>query len=122
MKNTKKIKRETINANKSHILDAVNNINEGESIWIRKTTPKETLRFMGVEERFVDRMTNPVAELEKLGYNRATIDALLTVNGRRQKVSNQDLCHMAGNSIVVDLLHHVFMSMFFGNVASDVAK
>lgn len=56
MKKTKKIRRETINAHKSNILNAVKNITEGESVWIRKATPKETLRFMGVNDRLIDQI------------------------------------------------------------------
>ena len=122
MGKTKKIRKETINANKSSILNAVKNITEGESVWIRKATPKETLRFMGVNDRFIDRLVNPVRELEKLGYNGAEIEGLLTVNGERQKVSDRDLYCMAGNSIAVGMLHNVFRAMFIDNVASDVAK
>ena len=122
MGKTKKIRRETINANKSSILNAVKNITEGESVWIRKATPKETLRFMGVNDRFIDRLVNPVRELEKLGYNGAEIEGLLTVNGKRQKVSARELYSMAGNSITVGMLHNVFKAMFIDNVASDVAK
>ena len=122
MKKRKIIRRRAINAHKSSILNAVKNITEGESVWIRKATPKETLRFMGVNDRFIDRMVNPVRELEKLGYNGVEIEGLLTVNGERQKVSDRDLYRMAGNSIVVGMLHNVFRSMFIDNVASDVVK
>ena len=122
MKKRKIIRRRAINAHKSSILNAVKNITEGESVWIRKATPKETLRFMGVNDRFIDRMVNPVRELEKLGYNGVEIEGLLTVNGERQKVSDRDLYFMAGNSIVVSMLQNVFRSMFIDNVASDVVK
>jgi hypothetical protein len=122
MKKRKIIRRRAINAHKSSILNAVKNITEGESVWIRKATPKETLRFMGVNDRFIDRMVNPVRELEKLGYNGVEIEGLLTVNGERQKVSDRDLYFMAGNSIAVGMLHNVFRAMFIDNVASDVAK
>ena len=122
MKKRKIIRRRAINAHKSSILNAVKNITEGESVWIRKATPKETLRFMGVNDRFIDRMVHPVRELEKLGYNGVEIEGLLTVNGERQKVSDRDLYFMAGNSIAVGMLHNVFRAMFIDNVASDVVK
>lgn len=122
MKKRKIIRRRAINAHKSSILNAVKNITEGESVWIRKATPKETLRFMGVNDRFIDRMVNPVRELEKLGYNGVEIEGLLTVNGERQKVSDRDLYFMAGNSIVVGVLQNVFRAMFIDNMASDVAE
>jgi hypothetical protein len=122
MKKRKIIRRRAINAHKSSILNAVKNITEGESVWIRKATPKETLRFMGVNDRFIDRMVNPVRELEKLGYNGVEIEGLLTVNGERQKVSDRDLYFMAGNSIVVSMLQNVFRAMFIDNMASDVAE
>ena len=122
MKKRKIIRRRAINAHKSSILNAVKNITEGESVWIRKATPKETLRFMGVNDRFINRMVNPVRELEKLGYNGVEIEGLLTVNGERQKVSDRDLYFMAGNSIVVSMLQNVFRAMFIDNMASDVAE
>ncbi len=122
MKKTKIISRRAINAHKSSILDAVKKLTEGESVWIRKATPREALRFMDVDERFIDRIIHPVRELEKLGYNRAEIEGLLTVNGKRQRVNDRDLYRMAGNSIVVGMLHNVFRSMFIDNVASDVVK
>jgi hypothetical protein len=122
MKKRKIIRRRAINAHKSSILNAVKNITEGESVWIRKATPKETLRFMGVNDRFIDRMVHPVRELEKLGYNGVEIEGLLTVNGERQKVSDRDLYFMAGNSIVVSMLQNVFRAMFIDNMASDVAE
>ena len=122
MKKTKIIRRRAINAHKSSILNAVKNITEGESVWIRKATPKETLRFMGVNDHLIDRLVNPVGELEKLGYNGAEIEGLLTVNGERQKVSDRDLYFMAGNSIVVSMLQNVFRAMFIDNMASDVAE
>ena len=122
MKKRKIIRRRAINAHKSSILNAVKNTTEGESVWIRKATPKETLRFMGVNDRFIDRMVNPVRELEKLGYNGVEIEGLLTVNGERQKVSDRDLYFMAGNSIVVSMLQNVFRAMFIDNMASDVAE
>lgn len=122
MKKRKIIRRRAINAHKSSILNAVKKITEGESVWIRKATPKETLRFMGVNDRFIDRMVNPVRELEKLGYNGVEIEGLLTVNGERQKVSDRDLYFMAGNSIVVGMLQNVFRAMFIDNMASDVAE
>ena len=122
MKKRKIIRRRAINAHKSSILNAVKNITEGESVWIRKATPKETLRFMGVNDRLIDRLVNPVGELEKLGYNGVEIEGLLTVNGERQKVSDRDLYFMAGNSIVVSMLQNVFRAMFIDNMASDVAE
>lgn len=54
---------------------------------IRKLTPKECFRLMGVGEREID---------------------MLLKSG----ISNAQLYKMAGNSIVVDVLYHIFRKLF----------
>ena len=54
---------------------------------IRKLTPRECFRLMGVGEREIDILLN-------------------------SGISNAQLYKMAGNSIVVDVLYHIFRKMF----------
>ena len=58
-----------------------------ESLRIRKLTPRECFRLMGCDE--------------------PTIDKLLSAG-----ISNSQLYKLAGNSIVVDVLYHIFRRMF----------
>lgn len=59
----------------------------GNQYRIRKLTPRECFRLMGVSE--------------------ANIDKLLNAG-----ISNSQLYKLAGNSIVVDVLYHIFRKMF----------
>ena len=61
--------------------------NEGKKIRIRKLTPKECFRLMGVDD----------ADIEKM---------------QKTQLSNSAQYKLAGNSIVVDVLYHLFRKMF----------
>jgi DNA (cytosine-5)-methyltransferase 1 len=61
---------------------------------IRKLTPRECFRLMGVEDKDID-----------------TIQA--------SGVSNSQQYKMAGNSIVVDCLYHLFRKMFTETHSED---
>jgi DNA (cytosine-5)-methyltransferase 1 len=54
---------------------------------IRKLTPKECFRLMGVEDKDIDKIQNA-------------------------GISNSQQYKLAGNSIVVDVLYHLFRKMF----------
>lgn len=55
--------------------------------WIRKLTPRECFRLMDVPEHYIDRLLNA-------------------------GISNSQLYKLAGNSIVVACLYHIFRKMF----------
>ncbi len=55
--------------------------------WIRKLTPRECFRLMDVPEQYIDRLLNA-------------------------SISNSQLYKLAGNSIVVACLYHIFRKMF----------
>lgn len=55
--------------------------------WIRKLTPRECFRLMDVPEQYIDRLLNA-------------------------GISNSQLYKLAGNSIVVACLYHIFRKMF----------
>lgn len=71
------------------------NIKESTSYRIRKLTPRECFRLMGVEDKDID-----------------TIQA--------SGVSNSQQYKMAGNSIVVDCLYHLFRKMFTETQSEDI--
>lgn len=66
---------------------------EGCSYRIRKLTPRECFRLMGVDD----------ADIDKIQAHKST-------NGN--PISNSQQYKMAGNSIVVDVLFHIFRKMF----------
>lgn len=101
----------TLKAWVAEVLDAVQNLKDNQYIRLRKMTPTEALRFMAVPEEYIKRMTHPREELMKLGYSKDQIDKLLTVHGKVVKVTDKDLYHQAGNSIVVDVLVHIYASL-----------
>lgn len=78
---------ETYNQTKTNkFMDEMRN-NHGVSYRIRKLTPKECFRLMGVDDKDID-------TIQKSG------------------VSNSQQYKMAGNSIVVDVLYHIFRKAF----------
>lgn len=66
---------------------------QGKKFRIRKLTPKECFRLMGVDDADTDMLMN--AER----------------NGKRV-LSNSALYKLAGNSIVVDVLYHIMRTLF----------
>ena len=60
---------------------------EGKKFRIRKLTPRECFRLMGVDDKDIDKM-------------------------QASKISNSAQYKLAGNSIVVDTLYHLFRKMF----------
>lgn len=111
----KKFKKTPFNGNREKILSAIDNLENDEEVYIRTFTPSEALRMMGVEKRYIDRLSNPHSELKKAGYNESQIKDLLSIDGKMIKVRDRDLRKQAGNSIVVDVLYHVFDNLFFNS-------
>lgn len=114
-----KTSKEAINGNKEEILSARENMKEGERICLRRLTPRECMKFMGVDECYIDRWQNPAVELAKMGKDSHEIDQLMTVDGKKIKLSDRDLYKLAGNSIVVDTLYHVFENLFCPNTQAS---
>ena len=67
---------------------------KGKKFRIRKLTPKECFRLMGVDDKDIDKI-------------------------QAAGVSNSGQYKLAGNSIVVDVLYHIFRKMF---IEKDVDK
>lgn len=78
------------NANRSALLNKVKNLQPTQYLRLRMMTPREQLRFMGVTEEYIDKL-------------------LKSCN------TDKELYKQAGNSIVVDVLCHVFSSLFNTN-------
>ena len=104
-----KARRES--AGRERILSIVDNIKDGQYLRIRRLTPKECLRFMGVEDMYIDRMLQPYKALAKEGYTEEQITQLMTIGGKYRKVSDYALYGRAGNSIVVNVLTAIFTSI-----------
>lgn len=69
---------------------------EGKKLRIRKLTPRECFRLMDVPE-------------EK-------INAMMSKNEKgEQIISNSQLYKLAGNSIVVSCMEHMFRNLFYGS-------
>lgn len=60
---------------------------EGKKFRIRKLTPRECFRLMGVDDADIDKI-------------------------QATSISNSAQYKLAGNSIVVDVLYHIFRKMF----------
>ena len=80
--------RAAYNANKEKILQAVADLQEDEFLRIRTLTCRESLRLMGIDDEDIDKM-------------------LYKSNNAPDQLWKQ-----AGNSIVVDVLYHLFRKMF----------
>lgn len=85
--------RATYNKNKKLIQDAVRDMVPGDYLRLRKITPRESLRLMGIEDEYIDKM--------------------IYESGN----SEDQLYKQAGNSIVVDVLFHIFRKMFIDREA-----
>lgn len=69
---------------------------EGKELRIRKLTPRECFRAMDVDED--------------------KIDAMMSKNEKgEQIISNSQLYKLAGNSIVVSCMEHMFRNLFYGS-------
>lgn len=106
---------------KDVIENSLNNLKKNQFFRLRKMTPVEYLRFMDVPEDYIYRLTHPREGLKQLGYNDEEINKLFTVDyktkaentiKKRIKNSDKDIWKQAGNSIVVNVLYHVFRKLF----------
>ena len=88
-------------------------LKNNEYIRIRNLSARERLRAMGVSEKYIRRLISPREELSRMGYSKKEIDSLLTVNGKLIKNSHRSVGKQAGNSIVVDVLYHVFRQLLY---------
>lgn len=83
-------------------------LNDDEFIRLRNLSASERLKAMGVAEKYIKRLTSPRVELSALGYTEKDINDLMTVDGKIIKNTHRSIGKQAGNSIVVDILYHIF--------------
>lgn len=91
---------------------------QGKKFRIRKLTPRECFRLMGVDDADIDKIQAfPYESLvEHPAYSKAERFAGMTEKEKRAamrvSISNSAQYKLAGNSIVVDVLFHLFRKMF----------
>lgn len=68
---------------------------QGKKFRIRKLTPRECFRLMGVDDADIDKI-------------------------QAAGISNSGQYKLAGNSIVVDVLYHIFRKMFVETVPDEL--
>jgi DNA (cytosine-5)-methyltransferase 1 len=85
---------------------------------IRKLTPRECFRLMGVDDADIDKIQlYPFgADIEYPAYSHKERLANMSEEEKRvlmrKGISNSQQYKLAGNSIVVDVLYHLFRKMF----------
>lgn len=103
---TVKAKREC--PDKEHIITLIESLKPNQYLRIRRLTPTECLRFMGVKDLYINRMLKPYPTLLSEGYTKEQIDQICTSKGRHYELTDYALYGRAGNSIVVDVLTVLF--------------
>ena len=74
----------------------------GQRIKVRKMTPREALRLMDVDDSDIDKIDNAI---ETVTLKDGTIKT-------KKAISKTAMYKLAGNSIVVSCLYHLFRTMF----------
>lgn len=93
---------------RERIISLIESLKPNQYVRIRRLTPTECLRFMGVKEQYINRMVNPYPTLQSEGYTKKQIDQICKSKGRHYELSDYALYGRAGNSIVVDVLTALF--------------
>ena len=80
--------------------------------YIRKATPREYFRLMGLTEADIDKIDSyPCASVQEFANaDKAT---------QRQGISKTNKYKLAGNSIVVDVLYAIFENMFINDYPTE---
>lgn len=106
-----KIKKEVVNGNKDIIIKRISNLESNEFFRARQLTPREVLKLMGVEDKYIRRMLSPYEELAENGFAHEEITKLLTIDGNLIRLTDKVLYERAGNAIVVNVLYYIFESL-----------
>ena len=77
----------------------------GQRIRVRKITPRETLRLMDVEDSDIDKIENATE----------TVTLKDGATKTKKAISKTAMYKLAGNSIVVSCLYHIFRTLFIPN-------
>lgn len=86
--------RAAYNGNKKKIQEAVANLKPGDYLRLRKLTPRESLRLMDIEDKFIDRML---------------------ASGNEES----EIYRQSGNSIVIGPMYHIFRRLFVDRIEPD---
>ena len=101
---------------------------QGKKFRIRKLTPRECFRLMGVDDADIDKIQAfPYESLvEHPAYSKEERFRGMTDKEKRaamrHSISNSAQYKLAGNSIVVDVLFHLFRKMFIETGADSEAQ
>ena len=74
----------------------------GQRIRVRKMTPREAMRLMDVDDAGIDKIMNAT---ETVTLKNGTVKT-------KKAISKTAVYKLAGNSIVVSVLYHIFRTMF----------
>lgn len=74
----------------------------GQRIRVRKMTPREAMRLMDVDDSDIDKIMNAT---ETVTLKNGTVKT-------KKAISKTAVYKLAGNSIVVSVLYHIFRTMF----------
>ena len=77
----------------------------GQRIRVRKMTPREAMRLMDVDDAGIDKIMNAT---ETVTLKNGTVKT-------KKAISKTAVYKLAGNSIVVSVLYHIFRTMFIPN-------
>lgn len=80
--------------------------------YIRKATPREYFRLMGLTKEDIDKIDSyPCASVQEFANtDKAT---------QRQGIAKTNKYKLAGNSIVVDVLYAIFENMFINDCTTE---
>ena len=98
---------------------------KGKKFRIRKLTPRECFRLMGVDDKDIDKIQAFPYEtlIEHPAYSKAERFRGMTEKEKRaamkRSISESAQYKLAGNSIVVDVLFHIFRRMFIDTEEPD---
>lgn len=90
------------------VLGFIKNIKEGQYLRVRRLTPEECLKLMGVREKHLRRIIHPFEQLSEEGYSEQQITNMLRFTNDRRNFSDYALYGRAGNSIIVDVIAAIF--------------
>lgn len=90
------------------LLDFMSNLEEGQYLRVRRLTPEECLRFMGVRGKHLRRIMHPLEQLKEEGYTEKQIRKMLHLTQSHNTFSDYALYGRAGNSIIVDVIAAIF--------------
>lgn len=89
------------------VLNVLDNLAPNQYFRVRRLTPEEAMRFMGVDQRYIDRIVRP-----KDVYSESEVAQLTTIDGKRVYLHDADIYGRAGNSIVVHTLAALLTQVF----------